>query len=178
MIREINLLVEREDVGPEEKRRKRRLTFLASGAGLVYGVIVAAAFIYLTFLNRNLTAVDEQITQVKSAIATLKRNEEQFTLLKQKTEAMKKIVDSRHSFSQEFAFFSNLNISGGSIETISLTEAGKVQLDVKLTDVSAIDRFINDLLTAAETKFQQITLTSSEFNGTGMYTLSFALLAN
>ncbi len=175
--REINLITRKRKLTPEVMRlRAGLIKYMPLGLG-IYALILAIIFGYSFYLNRQLDQVTSEVASTKSQIDAMRVEEGKYLILKSKSLSLTKILNNRYPYVETMEYFQSLENPNTQINSLKLTEAGDVQIQIAVKDSTALNDLVNSLLAGAGTKLQRIDLNSINYQDDGSIALGLTVAA-
>lgn len=175
MTGDINLLPESHRHFEKRLQFKKRLEIGSIIVLVLTIVIIIGVFVFWSRQTKQLADLKASIKTQEERINNYKDLEGKISILKSKVTAINTIVSSDSQFRQTIDTMGVLVAeSGVSLQTLSLSEDGRLVIAAKANNSDELSSFIN-LLSDPSKQFESTTLSSLSAEGDGSYKFNISL---
>lgn len=156
--REINLILDKRKLSPQELKLRAQINRYMPVILIIYVILLVGVVGISLYVKSRISNLNKTIASEQEAIKLLSANESSYMLLKQKSAAIKNILNGRYPYMAVYAYFRNLETKGGEINSIQIKETGELNLNINLQGTVELDEYISSLLAEAQKHFRRIEL--------------------
>lgn len=173
--KEINLIEPKRPLTEQQERLRKVMTWWLPIVLVGYSILVAVVFGIGVYQQLRLSRLTADIDKEKTLITANQQDEGLFRLLKQKTQALTNILNSRYPYQEIYQLFRQLTSEGAVLNSLKISEDGKVALEITALDAYQLDQYVNRLLQAAKQRFEYVSLLSVNHLPQGNYVVNFEI---
>lgn len=167
----INLLIPRKQTVHLQKA-KRYLSLLTVLLLVIFIVSTSALIVVNMLIVSQAEALESQVVQAKKTIEQRRSVESLYLVLTEKLNQADKIIKGRFDYPLILEAVNNVIPDGVTIESLSVDKKGTIVISGVAKSVPVLDVFINNLLSAEQFSQYIVTLTNTERQDDGSYSIS------
>lgn len=178
MTREINLISQRPILSPQEQKLEALVKMWLPLVCGIYALVLGGVLLISLYFTFRINRTEAKISQERTRIAGLEKNEGLYLSLKQRVRALTQIMDGHYPYTSLIEFFDQQEADSAKktiVKSLKIDEAGAVSINLFIANTEELDWFINQLLQAAQTRFARVELVSIGYQTDGTFDISLEI---